>query len=144
MWIIYVSSLNLSPPGPKPLSLLFNDVPIPRAGVYACWGSDCRFSAKFLVRPNSLVVNFYCFFYWMQTTTNYVQCPRNYCDGVTLNQCLINNNNNNNNNNWRIPYLVQRIWTAWDKSRAVPASVMEWAGGRPLNYDDSLRQFLRA
>ena len=27
---------------------------------------------------------------------NYVQCPRNYCDGVTLNQCLINNNNNNN------------------------------------------------
>jgi len=22
---------------------------------------------------------------------NYVQCPRNYCDGVTLNQCLINN-----------------------------------------------------
>jgi len=23
---------------------------------------------------------------------NYVQCPRNYCDGVTLNQCLINNN----------------------------------------------------
>jgi len=28
---------------------------------------------------------------------NYVQCPRNYCDGVTLNQCLINNKNNNNN-----------------------------------------------
>ena len=25
---------------------------------------------------------------------NYVQCPSNYCDGVTLNQCLINNNNN--------------------------------------------------
>jgi len=25
---------------------------------------------------------------------NYVQCHRNYCDGVTLNQCLINNNNN--------------------------------------------------
>jgi len=32
-------------------------------------------------------------FFW---PTLYVQCPRNYCDGVTLNQCLINNNNNNN------------------------------------------------
>jgi len=27
-------------------------------------------------------------------SVDYVQCPRNYCDGVTLNQCLINNNNN--------------------------------------------------
>ena len=33
--------------------------------------------------------------HWHVALFNYVQCPRNYCDGVTLNQCLINNNNNN-------------------------------------------------
>ena len=36
-----------------------------------------------------------CIIYYEIVQFNYVQCPRNYCDGVTLNQCLINNNNNN-------------------------------------------------
>jgi len=42
---------------------------------------------------------------------NYVQCPRNYCDGVTLNQCLINNNNNNNNNNHSVDLSHYNICT---------------------------------
>ena len=61
-----------------------------------------------VVSPWTQVYSVQHFFLWQWHVAlfNYVQCPRNYCDGVTLNQCLINNNNNNNsrmrvmNHNW--------------------------------------------
>ena len=50
-------------------------------------------------------------FFW---PTLYVQCPRNYCDGVTLNQCLINSNNNNNNKCALINYNLESLISVHD------------------------------
>ena len=48
-----------------------------------------------VVSPWTQVYSVQHFFLWQWHVAlfNYVQCPRNYCDGVTLDQCLINNNN---------------------------------------------------
>ena len=45
-----------------------------------------------VVSPWTQVYSVQHFFLWQWHVAlfNYVQCPRNYCDGVTLNQCLIN------------------------------------------------------
>jgi len=46
-----------------------------------------------VVSPWTQVYSVQHFFLWQWHVAlfNYVQCPRNYCDSVTLNQCLINN-----------------------------------------------------
>ena len=57
-------------------------------------GVSCTITIIDVVSPWTQVYSVQHFFLWQWHVAlfNYVQCPRNYCDGVTLNQCLINNN----------------------------------------------------